>query len=93
MEGQQLVIDQQAAKIKQLEQDVKNHAGDIGRLNGILEEKERKIAELTNILANRDPALSEYINFAREAITGFKDAITRVHDRLDGIEKEIKDIA
>lgn len=73
-------------EIQILREDIKKHTQEIGRLQGINEEKEKKIKELTDLLANRDPALGEYMKFARDAITNFQ---TNMHDLLPAI-KQIK---
>ena len=86
LEAMRKITDDQAEQIKIVQADIKVHTGEIGRLNGIIEEKERKIKELTDMLANRDPALGDYITFSREAIAGFQDSVKRVHDRLDAID-------
>jgi chromosome segregation ATPase len=92
LEAMRKISDDQTDQIKVLQADIKVHTGEIGRLNGIIEEKERKIKELTEMLANRDPALGEYIQFSRNAIAGFQDSIKRVHDRLDAIDGKFNQI-
>lgn len=66
-----------------LREDIKKHTQEIGRLQGINEEKEKKIKELTDILANRDPALTEYIKFGRDAILEFKKGMEFIINKLD----------
>jgi len=77
------------------EKEIQNHKAeitklhqDIGRLQGINEEKENKIKDLTDLLTNRDPALGEYIKFGREAIIEFKQSIIRLNNRLDNIDSK-----
>lgn len=67
-----------------LREDLKKHTQEIGKLQGINEEKEKKIKELTSLLQNRDPALQEYMTFAREAITNFQN---QMHDLLPAIKQ------
>ena len=73
-----------------LREDIKKHTEEIGRLKGINEEKERKIKELMDILANRDPALGEYMKFSREAILEFKTGMKFVVDTLKEMDGKIK---
>ena len=63
------ICDDQANQITKLQDDLKTHTREIGILEGVNQEKEKKIKELTDLLANRDPALSEYIKFSREVLT------------------------
>lgn len=62
------VCNEQAGQIKTLQDDIKKHTQEIGRLNGINEEKDKKIKELNDILANRDPALTEFIKLATKSL-------------------------
>lgn len=66
------------AEMQVLRDDIKKHTQEIGRLQGINEEKEKKIKELTDLLSNRDPALGEYIKFARDSIKIFQDQMTEI---------------
>ena len=93
VDGMAKIIAEQKEQIKDLQNDVKGHTSEIGRLNGIIEEKERKVKELTDLLANRDPALGEHIKFSREAIGSFKESVERVHMRLDQIQNQVNSIA
>lgn len=74
---------EQAKQIEILQADIKKHTLEIGRLGGVIEEKNKTISDLTALIQNRDPSLTEYIKFAREAILEFKDTVKRIHDRVD----------
>jgi len=61
----------------------------VGKLQGINEEKEKKIKELTELLQNRDPGLSEYIKFARETTTSFQNIVTNMVADIQEIKKNV----
>lgn len=71
------------AEMSILREDIKKHTQEIGRLQGINEEKEKKILELTNLLQNRDPALKEFIDLARPVIEQSKPLIEQFKMFLD----------
>ncbi len=79
------------SELQILREDIKKHTQEIGRLQGINEEKEKKIADLNAILQNRDPALSEYLKYARESITEFKEGMKGIFERLEIIKQDLKD--
>lgn len=76
------------AEMHTLREDIKKHTQEIGRLQGINEEKEKKIKELTDILANRDPALTNYIEFGTKAINEFKKGMEDIQSTLKIISEK-----
>lgn len=76
------------AELQILRDDIKKHTSEIGRLNGIIEEKEKKNQELTAMLNLRDPALTEYIKFGRESILEFQKGMKMVIESLGAINQK-----
>lgn len=81
-ESAKIVTQKRDAEMAVLREDIKKHTEEIGKLKGINEEKEKKIKELMDILANRDPALKEYMEFARSAIVGFQESVREIKEVL-----------
>lgn len=79
------ICDDQANQINTLQEDIKSHTKEIGRLQGVNEEKEKKIKELTDILANRDPALTEFIKFSMESTKYFQGVVPEIVNKLDNV--------
>ncbi len=73
-----------------LREDIKKHTEEIGRLKGINEEKEKKIKELTDLLANRDPGLIEYMSFGKKSIEEFQKDVKSMMEALKDISENIK---
>ncbi len=82
LDSLQRLCEQQQNDINRNHDDLKKHTQEIGRLQGVNEEKEKKIRELMDLLANRDPALTEYIKFGREAILEFKKGMELIISKL-----------
>lgn len=85
IETLQGVCDKQQEEINGHQSEIKNLRQEVGRLQGVNEEKEKKIKELTDILANRDPQLTEFIKFSRDSTAFFKVIV-------DNLVKDIRDI-
>lgn len=83
------VCDEQAAQIKVLQEDIKGHTQEIGRLKGINEEKEKKIVELNAILQNRDPALNDFIKMSTESTKYFLDVVPKIITTIDTIKNSL----
>lgn len=66
------ICDDQARQIETLQNDIKYHTQEIGRLKGINEEKEKKINELNDLLSNRDPQLTEFIKSSSQELKDIK---------------------
>lgn len=88
LEALRKLCEQQKDQIRSLEEDSKKHTSEIGRLTGIVESKDKTIAELNAVLQNRDPQLGEHIKFSRESIAEFKESIKKITEQLDQISKK-----
>jgi chromosome segregation ATPase len=80
------ICDDQADQIKTLQEDIRTHGQEIGRLKGINEEKERKIKELNDLLANRDPALSDFIKFSMDSAKAYQPIVESIIKSLNEIK-------
>lgn len=91
-----LIIDQQKEtaaenskkrddEIAALRGDVQRLTQEIGKLQGINQEKDKKIKELTDLLANRDPALTDFIKFSIESTKYFQGVVP-------GLISDVKEI-
>ena len=83
LDGLQKICNEQEKEIQQHKKDIFDLNKEIGRLQGENTEKEKKVKELTDILANRDPALADFIKWNMENSKMFKPVF----------EQMIKDIA
>lgn len=84
------ICDDQANQILHLQNDIKGHTQEIGRLQGVNEEKEKKIKDLTDLLANRDPALAEYIKNQTESAKLYKPIFDQMIQNIKNIADAAK---
>ncbi len=77
------VCTEQSSQIRLLEERVKGNTQEIERLNTINK-------QLSDLLANRDPALKDYMVYARDSIELFKSEVTKVNDTLSLLVAKIK---
>lgn len=72
-------------KIKELQDDHHKHSVEIGKLQAVLEEKEKQIVKYETIFANRNPELTETLkeirDFMKDLHTINKEQITILRDR------------
>lgn len=85
------VVENTGRQCSEFKEDIKKLIQEVGRLQGVIESKDKQITELNNIIANRDPALTDYIKFGRETGLKAQALLEAIHTRLDVIEKN-KDV-
>jgi len=69
LETLQTLCENQQKELNGHQLEIRSLRQEIGRLQGINEEKEKKIKELTDMLAGRDPQLTEYIKTSTRAFS------------------------
>ena len=84
----QKLCDTQQLELNGHQTEIRNLRQEIGRLQGVNEEKEKKIQELTALLQNRDPQLSDFIKYSREANVEWQ----KIADNIFKAIRELKDI-
>jgi len=72
---------EQSNQIKVLEIKVKENSIEIEHLRNTNK-------QLSDLLANRDPALAQYMEYGRASIEEFKDGLREVITKLDDISKK-----
>lgn len=82
LEALQKICEQQQIDINRNHEDLKKHTQEIGRLQGVNEEKDKKIKELLDLLANRDPSFNEYVQYSRNSIEELKQKISSIYNHL-----------
>lgn len=88
----QKVCDDQQSELDGHQRDIRGLNQEIGRLKGINEEKDKKIKELENLLANRDPQMTEYIKSSiafQALITNAVRDLGNVKSALDKVLEKI----
>lgn len=89
--GLNAVCEQQAKQILTLQLHDKDHTQEIGRLGGVIEEKEKKIKEMSDILANRDPQLSDFIKMTIENNKIYKPVFDQMIKDIGDIKNLLND--
>lgn len=68
--------------------EINRLSGEVGRLTGILEEKDRKLIEYKDIFQGRDPRMDKFM----DAMEGFMDRNTKALESIDAHMKKTENI-
>lgn len=88
-----LQIEQMSDKIKGLEDRERLNLGEIGRLNGVVSEKEARIKILENVRATLDPETAKILTYIGSVAKNSESFMTKSDGREDAILKALTRIS
>lgn len=87
----------QDKQLTEIKNQLERQTGEIGRLNGVIEEKDKRLQILEDIAKNRNPEMTKFMEYITKVASESEsrmmkqDELMSTFEQLPGILKEIRD--